>query len=50
MPSDNVEDSKVVENVNILSEITSNAKDVLVDSVHHLLMRSTCLLIVPMMT
>ena len=32
MPSDNADDSKVVEDVNILSEITSIVEDTLVDS------------------
>ena len=49
MPSDNVDDSKVDEDVNILSKITRIVDDALAD-VQRLLMRSTCLLIVPVMT
>jgi len=32
VPSDNTDDSKIVEDVNILPEITSNVEDALVDS------------------
>ena len=48
--SDNVDDSKVIEDLNILSEVISIVKDTIVDSLHRLLMRTICLLIVSVMT
>ena len=50
VPSDNVDYSKIVEDGNILPEIISIVEDTLVDSIYRLLMRSTCLLIVQVMT
>ena len=46
MPSNNVDDSKVVKNVNILSEITSIIEDALVDSSTLIIDEATCLLMV----
>ena len=50
MLSDNVDDLRVVEDVNILPKITSIVENTLVDFRAPLLMGFTCLLILPVMT
>ena len=49
VPTDDVDDSKVVEDVHVPSKSASIIEDKLVRT-HRLLMKSTCLLIVPVMT
>jgi len=49
-PSDDVDDSKVVEDVHISSKAASIIEKYQLVSTHRLLMKSTCLLIVPVMT
>jgi len=48
VPSDDVDDSKVVDDVHVHSEISSVVKDLLVNLGNRLLMRVMCLLRVPM--